>query len=365
MEVINLAKFNIVLTTYEVVLSEWKSSKKFCARATLFSVMWRRVVLDEGLFDAQRRLIAAKLIPAHYIRNRNALRSHAVYSLEAISRWAVTGTPIQNRLTDLASLIQFLRISPFDEPATFDTHILRPWMKKSDPKALLKLRELVRIIAIRRSKEILNLPLRKNLTRHIEFSSMEKLRYESLRNQIRSAVDNNVKLRNSNPHFNVLRWINDLRAACSRGFWDISDAMAAEKAVKHSSDLGSQVCDNITDHAEEDLAIDQARSFFEDDLQDLRGSAGEGDSAFDICSPKTLANGSSMSTPIQDSEILMSCLSPPQDCDSSVSVVIDSPLPAQSEDQVNEPSLHTVSSKIEAMLEDLNKESDNEKTYVG
>jgi SNF2 family DNA or RNA helicase len=50
--VTDLLSSNIVLTTYDIVLSEWKSTTTSPGKASLFSVLWRRIVLDEGAFPA-------------------------------------------------------------------------------------------------------------------------------------------------------------------------------------------------------------------------------------------------------------------------------------------------------------------------
>lgn len=56
----------------------------------LLQVVWARIILDE----------------AHSVKNPRVQSSIAVCKLQAQCRWAVTGTPIQNNLLDMYSLIK-------------------------------------------------------------------------------------------------------------------------------------------------------------------------------------------------------------------------------------------------------------------
>jgi hypothetical protein len=63
----------------------------------LQSVHWARLVLDE----------------AHAIKNANCATAKAACALTARARWCLTGTPLQNRVSELLSMIRFLRVQPY------------------------------------------------------------------------------------------------------------------------------------------------------------------------------------------------------------------------------------------------------------
>lgn len=50
---------------------------------------------------------------AHQIKDRRTNTAQAVFLLKARYRWALSGTPLQNRVNELYSQIRFLRINPY------------------------------------------------------------------------------------------------------------------------------------------------------------------------------------------------------------------------------------------------------------
>ncbi|KAI9731155.1 MAG: hypothetical protein M1834_005348 [Cirrosporium novae-zelandiae] len=152
-----LAQYDMVITTYSTVSSDWMGKKGI---SPLFQTNWFRIVLDE----------------AHMIREQGTRQSQAACSLSAQRRWAVTGTPVQNRLDDLGALLKFLRIKPFDDRGGFTQFILSPF-KIADPEILPKLRVLVDSITLRRLKDRITLPPRFDQRAELEFSPDEKALY--------------------------------------------------------------------------------------------------------------------------------------------------------------------------------------------
>ncbi|MCJ1385989.1 hypothetical protein MMC17_009114 [Xylographa soralifera] len=132
-----LSEFDIVITTYGTLLTDWSNTTKVSSKRTkvLHSCNWHRVVLDE----------------AHFIRDSMAKQSRAVHSLTAIHRWCLTGTPIQNRIEDLGALLIFLRVEPFDTRSTFKNYIANP-INANKKRSMERLQLLVGAIALRRTQ---------------------------------------------------------------------------------------------------------------------------------------------------------------------------------------------------------------------
>ncbi|THH13328.1 hypothetical protein EW146_g6873 [Bondarzewia mesenterica] len=100
-----LKKYDVVLTTYAVLESCFRKQHSGFKRkgqiikeeSPLHSVEWHRVILDE----------------AHNIKERATNTAKAAFELQAKFRWCLSGTPLQNRVGELYSLVRFLGGDPF------------------------------------------------------------------------------------------------------------------------------------------------------------------------------------------------------------------------------------------------------------
>ena len=121
-----LAKYDVVITTYNLLTREFKGN------STAYKIYWERIILDE----------------AHVIRNHKSQASQAVCGLVAGKRWALTGTPIQNREMDLYSILKFLKCSPFN-----DIRVWRRWVDNKSAAGRQRLATVMKTLMLRRTKQ--------------------------------------------------------------------------------------------------------------------------------------------------------------------------------------------------------------------
>ncbi|KAJ5594931.1 uncharacterized protein N7459_001139 [Penicillium hispanicum] len=138
----SLDDYDVVITTYGTLTSESGTATSDKAKKSgIFAVYWYRIILDE----------------AHTIKNRNAKATQAACTLDAQYRWCLTGTPLQNNLDELQSLIKFLRIKPFDDLAAWRDQISRPLANGRGGLAIQRLQVYLKAFMKRRTKDVLKL----------------------------------------------------------------------------------------------------------------------------------------------------------------------------------------------------------------
>lgn len=92
-----LERQDLVFTTYGTMQAELNDGASVAS--PLLSAKWLRVCLDEG----------------HFIKNHNAKTAKAANALNTERKWIISGTPIQNNLKELWSLLFWLKLQPFSD----------------------------------------------------------------------------------------------------------------------------------------------------------------------------------------------------------------------------------------------------------
>ena len=108
--------------------------------------------LDEAEYTALP-WTAVFLDEAQFVKNRHSRAYLAVRKLRAGAKFAITGTPLENNLMDLWSLLSIVAPGLFADPAAFAEFYRRPIESGSDPQALGRLHRRVRPLMLRRTKE--------------------------------------------------------------------------------------------------------------------------------------------------------------------------------------------------------------------
>ena len=180
--------------------------------------------------------------------------SKAMCALDARARWAVTGTPIQNRVGDLAALLQFIRAHPYDEARRFDLDIGQMWKAGAIEEAALRLKRLSKGLLLRRPKTVIELPPRRDLKFPVEFNAAERSFYDKLRNKVIAKFDDifgdGDSRSASNTYITVIQRINALRLVCNLGLHYESrhDFTSIEESVLEDSkewSIGAQQAFNL------------------------------------------------------------------------------------------------------------------------
>ena len=246
-----LACADIVLTTYGILQSEFSraepgdfqllnpkkipkteeeridlaykskaSKKKKGSGSCLFRLKWWRIVLDE----------------AQYIKNRNTGKHKAAIRAEAYNRWCLTGTPIQNELKDIWSLLHFIRAPQCENLRYFNDLQSRLKCANSKP-AFDELHKLIEPLLLRREKEKLKEDIASNFSDlppcekekiYLDFTPDEALLYKQLWD--RAQADFNKMLAKGTVlknYMHIFETILRLRQACDHSYL----------LMKNSSDL--------------------------------------------------------------------------------------------------------------------------------
>ncbi|MGD9931418.1 MAG: DEAD/DEAH box helicase [Mangrovibacterium sp.] len=162
--------YDIILTTYGTVRNDFELLKEH---------EFFYLILDES----------------QNIKNPGSKTYQTVSQLKARHRLVITGTPIENSLSDLWSQINFINKGLLGNLAYFKREFITPIEKKNDPEKQEKLQTLIRPFVLRRTKEQVarDLPPLTEQIRYCQMTGDQKRIYEKEKSAIRNQILENIE----------------------------------------------------------------------------------------------------------------------------------------------------------------------------
>ncbi|KAI0684760.1 SNF2 family N-terminal domain-containing protein [Cytidiella melzeri] len=249
---------NVVVTSYGTLASEHARSERMSS--PVFEKTFVGIILDE----------------AHSAKSRQSKTAKAVYALRARRRWAVTGTPIVNRLEDLFSLLKFLNFTPWSNYTFFRSFVTLPFLGR-DPKAIEVVQVILETVLLRREKSMLDfdgkpivdLPPKEITVENLEFSPLERKIYDSLYTSAKQKFESwSDKGAVSKNYTSILAMLMRLRRAVLHPSLVISGT-GAERAKISTSGGSVDIEDMIQQFLQGENSSNPNSAFVEDVLNNL------------------------------------------------------------------------------------------------
>jgi len=183
-----LRRFDILLTTYQTALRDID---------ILQEIDFSYIILDES----------------QQIKNRQSKVFKALNELNAIHRISLSGTPIENSLSDLWSQMQFINPGLLRHYAFFKKAFINPIEQRDDEKKKEQLRKLVSPHLLRRTKEEVAPDLPELDVQHYycEMSSAQRKLYEAEKSAARNALLGNFAPNDGQYKLRVVQTLTRLR----------------------------------------------------------------------------------------------------------------------------------------------------------
>lgn len=184
--------FDVVIASYEIVIREKSSFKKFA---------WEYVIIDE----------------AHRIKNEESLLSQIIRVFHSKNRLLITGTPLQNNLHELWALLNFVLPDVFGDSEAFDQ-----WFENSEDNdennVIQQLHKVLKPFLLRRLKSDVEKSLlpKKELNVYIGMSDMQKKWYQKLLEKDIDAVNGANGKKESKTR--LLNIVMQLRKCCNHPY---------------------------------------------------------------------------------------------------------------------------------------------------
>lgn len=125
------------INDYDLVITSYELLKRDIEIYEEFNYQFRYLIADE----------------AQYIKNNNTQNAKTIKKINAVTRYALTGTPIENSLAELWSIFDFIMPGYLYSYTKFKVHYETPIVKEESEVVTNKLKEMISPFVLRRVKE--------------------------------------------------------------------------------------------------------------------------------------------------------------------------------------------------------------------
>lgn len=231
----NLSDYDLIITTYDYLKSDIDNYDAY---------QFDTIVIDE----------------AQYIKNHNTQAAISVKKLQGKSKIALSGTPIENRLSELWSIFDFLMPGYLYSYSAFRTQYERPIVIDQDEMVQVRLRNLIEPFILRRTKkEVLkDLPEKTEKIISFSFNEEEQNLYLAKLAQGSAAVSEILGMDNPNK-LSILKILGELRQLCCDPRLLYDNITAVSSKMKGAL----EIIDSIVEAGEKTLIFSSFTSILE------------------------------------------------------------------------------------------------------
>ncbi|MDV8058205.1 MULTISPECIES: DEAD/DEAH box helicase [unclassified Rhodococcus (in: high G+C Gram-positive bacteria)] len=237
-----IAEHDLIVTTYALMAKD---------RAQLAEQTWRRVVLDE----------------AQHIKNSGTVQAKAALAIPADHKLALTGTPVENRLDELRSILDFANPGMLGRPSDFRKRFSVPIERENDENAVSRLRAITSPFILRRVKTdptvISDLPEKNEMTVRTNLTAEQAALYKAVVDEMMAQIADAKGMKRMGA---VLSALTRLKQVCNHPAHFLSDGSPVLKRGQHRSGkigLVEDMLDSILGDNEKALLFTQFREFGE------------------------------------------------------------------------------------------------------
>jgi len=231
-----LAQADLMVTTYATATRDIEE---------LAGYEWRRVVLDE----------------AQAVKNSLSQAARAVRRLRAGQRVALTGTPVENRLAELWSLMDFLNPGLLGPADKFRTRYAIPVERHGQTEPAERLRAITRPYVLRRLKTdpaiITDLPEKIEIKQYCRLTTEQASLYQSVVDDMMEKIENSQGIERRG---NVLAAMAKLKQVCNHPALLLHDRSAVGARSGKVIRL-EEICEEILAEGDKALLFTQFTEF--------------------------------------------------------------------------------------------------------